>query len=56
MCVSARSSRMTVVRQKDNANLVSKEVVWLIQAVADTFYKMQKADVTSEALLIYVPS
>jgi hypothetical protein len=47
---------MTVVPQKGNTNLVSKEVVWLIKTAADTFYKMQKADVTSEALFPHVPS
>jgi hypothetical protein len=36
--------------------LVSKEVAWLIQTVADSFYKMQEADVTSVASFIHVPS
>ena len=39
---------MTVLHQADRTKLVSKEAVWLIQAVADSFYEMQKADVTSE--------
>jgi hypothetical protein len=39
---------MTLLYQTDKTKLVSKADVWLIQAVADSFYEMQKADVTSE--------
>jgi hypothetical protein len=45
--VSARNSSTTAVRQNDNAHLVSKEVVWLIQIATDIFYETQKADVAS---------
>ena len=48
MCFSATSCRMTVLYQTDRTKLVSIEAVWLIQTVADSFYEMQKADVTSE--------
>jgi hypothetical protein len=48
MCFSATSCRITVSLQTDNTNLVSKEAVWLIQTIADSFYEMQKAEVTSE--------
>ena len=48
MCVSATSCRMTVLHQRDKTMLVPKEAVWPIQIVADTFYEMQKEDVTSE--------
>jgi hypothetical protein len=38
---------MTVLHQIDKTKLVSKEAVWFIQTVADSFYEMQKTDVTS---------
>jgi hypothetical protein len=56
MYFSARSCRMTVLHHNVMTKLVSKEVAWLIQTVADSFYEMQGADVTSVASFIHVPS
>jgi hypothetical protein len=47
---------MTVLYRTGNTNLVAKEVVWLIETVADSFYEMQKAGVTCAEASLHVPS
>jgi hypothetical protein len=39
---------MTILHQTDKTKLLSKEAVWLIQTVADSFYEIQIADIISE--------